>query len=137
MSERTQASVILVVEDDPDIRRAMELLLRAEGFDILVAAEGEEALGIMQEHRPDLVVLDVMLTHVLEGMALAREMAARPEWADIPVLIVSSIKQSEYAEFFPDTGLLDNIVGFLAKPVEPDKLLQHIRKGLQRSFHQG
>ncbi|MCC6446063.1 MAG: response regulator [Armatimonadetes bacterium] len=123
-------ATILVVEDDPDLSRAMQLLLEAEGYCVACAEDGDQALQALQNDMPDLVLLDVMLTHVLEGIALAREMVARPEWASIPVIIVSSIKQSEYAEYVPDTGPLENIIAFLPKPVDPQTLLQLIREEL-------
>ena len=80
---------ILVVDDDPDIARFVEVNLRSAGYDVAVAGDGEEALEKAAELRPDLVLLDVMMP-VMDGFEMLAELKGDPSIAAIPVIMVTA-----------------------------------------------
>jgi len=122
---------ILVVDDDPDFVEAMRLVLEPNGYEVVSAASGKEGLSKIQEdglvRKPDLVILDVMMASVLDGLSMSRKMQEDPELRKIPILMVSSIANTDYAVLFPTDEYI-HIDGFMSKPISPDKLLSTIRK---------
>jgi DNA-binding response OmpR family regulator len=84
---------VLIVEDSRFLRMSNERALQKAGSKVLTAADGEEGLRMARAHKPDLVVLDLMLPK-LPGYEVLRELRSRPETANIPVMIVSSLPQS-------------------------------------------
>jgi DNA-binding Lrp family transcriptional regulator/CheY-like chemotaxis protein len=122
---------VLVVDDDPDFVESTRIVLHKEGFGVLSAPDGDEGLRVMRLHHPELVILDVMMNSLLEGLSATWTIRADQELQNTPVLMVSSIASSEYAESFP----MDEYVpvdNFLCKPVAPDKLLKEVSRLLQR-----
>ena len=111
---------ILVVEDNTDLRRMFRMALALAGYDVEEAGDGLDALRLVENHPPDLVVLDLVL-HSLDGVSVQQELAAGPVTRQIPVVIVtgSSI----------DTDPLD-VACVLRKPVMPDKLINTVRRCL-------
>jgi len=112
---------ILIVEDNTDLRRMFKTALSLAGFVVDEAADGIEALHIVELRPPDLVVLDLML-HALDGLSVQQDLAARAVTASIPIVIVtgSSI----------DTQSLD-VACVLRKPVMPDELVRTVRHCLK------
>ena len=123
---------ILVVDDDPDFVEATRLVLEAEGFEVVAAANGDEALAALQRGKPALVIMDIMMKGVLDGLHASWQIQADPELRNLPILMVSSITSSSYAEMFPTDESIpaDN---FLSKPVPPDRLVQEIKRLLEKS----
>jgi DNA-binding response OmpR family regulator len=83
------AKKILIADDEPNIVTALEFLLRRRGHEVLVARNGEEALGLVDECRPDLVLLDVMMP-VRSGYEVCQRMRAHPEWRHIKIVMLSA-----------------------------------------------
>jgi len=77
----------MVVDDDPDLRELLFTALADEGFEVVPAANGEEALGLLRTFRPDVIVLDLMMP-VMDGWQFANELKARDE--DIPIVLLSA-----------------------------------------------
>lgn len=121
---------ILVVDDDPDFVEVARLILTKEGYDVVCAASGEEALALMRVSKPNLVILDIMMHGILDGLRTAREMRADGELRDIPILMISSITNSAFAKFLPKEEELpaDN---FMVKPVDMSLLLSETRRLLR------
>lgn len=122
---------VLVVDDDPDFVEVTRIALRAEGLEVQSATSGQEALRTMRTNPPDLVILDVMMEGILDGVRVSDAMRQDERLSRIPVLMVSSIPQSPYAEMFPTDGAL-HIDGFLTKPVSPDRLAREVKRLLAR-----
>lgn len=122
---------VLVVDDDPDFVEVTRIALRTEGFEVQSASSGQEALQAMRTSPPDVVILDVMMQGILDGVRVSDVMRQDRQLARIPVLMVSSIPESPYAEMFPTEGSL-HIDGFLTKPVPPERLVSEIRRLLAR-----
>jgi CheY-like chemotaxis protein len=116
---------ILVVDDDPDFVEAMRLTLEPNGYRVLSAANGDEGLAKVKSESPDLVILDVIMSSVLDGLQMSRRMQENPEHKRIPILMVTSIANTDYAALFPTDEYI-SIDGFLSKPVAPNVLLERV-----------
>jgi two-component system, chemotaxis family, chemotaxis protein CheY len=119
---------LLVVDDDRDLREAIEEVLRDAGWTVLGAGHGREALEVLARARPlpGLVLLDMMMP-VLDGVGFATEMQAVGAWRDIPVIIFSASANSEEAA---------RVVGaraYLRKPVDLEALLEVVERHVQRA----
>ncbi len=124
-------SRILIIDDDPDFTFVCRRILEAEGYEVSEAANGDEGLKIMREQRPDLVMLDVMMSTTLEGVNVSRAMEEDPDLTDVPVVMISSITTSEYASDFPDDEHIP-IDAWISKPVQPAVLLNTIRRLIEQ-----
>jgi Lrp/AsnC family transcriptional regulator for asnA, asnC and gidA len=124
---------VLVVDDDPDFVEVMRLTLAAEGIEVMSANNGEQALSLMRMSKPDLLILDIMMQGVLDGLRTAKELRSDGDLRAVPILLVSSTG-TEFARLLPpeDDIPVDN---FLVKPVEPALLLAEVRRLLRT--HQG
>ncbi|MFZ5915944.1 MAG: response regulator [Chloroflexota bacterium] len=118
---------ILIVDDDPDFVLICRTVLVAEGYQVCEAANGTEGLEAMRRERPDLVLLDVMMSTTLEGVDVSKEMKAEPDLKDLPVVMISSIATTEYASDFPDDERIP-IDAWLSKPIQPAVLLKTVRR---------
>jgi len=124
---------ILVVDDDVDFQVIMRRMLEAEGYEVSVAENGNQALEMVRRgEMPDVILLDVMMATTLEGVAVAREIKGDAALEDVPIIMVSSIATSPEAAEFPEYEHIP-IDGWLSKPVQRDVLL----KTLERFLSQG
>jgi CheY-like chemotaxis protein len=112
---------VLVVDDDPSIRRMIIAALRREGYTFLEAPNGREALDLMRAERPDVVVLDLMMP-VLSGWDVLKERQSDPELSRIPVIVVSANRDPEVA-----TAVNSGICAFLPKPFDISALSALVR----------
>jgi DNA-binding response OmpR family regulator len=112
---------VLVVEDDPALRRMYRTVLGLAGFEVLEADDGLQALRRIDERPPDLVILDLVLP-TLSGLVVQQEIAANAHTRNIPVIIVTGSDL--------DLGGVD-VPCVMRKPVSPDKLLQAIKSCLE------
>ena len=118
---------ILIVDDDPDFVEMTRAVLETAGYRVLEAASGNEALACMRRQHPSLVILDVMMEGLLDGLDASRAMRLDESLRRIPIIMVSSITSSEYAGMFPTDEYLPIDV-FLSKPVNPARLLEEVRR---------
>jgi CheY-like chemotaxis protein len=123
-------SRILVVDDDPDFVEIVRLVLQREGYEVVTAPDGDTALRIMQESPPDLILLDVMMKGVLDGVATARAIGDDEIMHQTPLIMVSSITSSPMAEFFPTDEYLP-IDTWISKPIQPEDLLKTVERYLK------
>jgi len=124
---RRTPALILVVDDDPDFVETTRLALQGKGYRVVSAANGQEALEEMRGEVPDLVILDVMMRGVLDGVSVSEAMRQDRRLAHVPVLMISSIPDSPYAGMFPSEGDL-HVDSFLTKPVSPEQLAGRVRR---------
>jgi len=85
---------VLVVEDEPAVRELEKNLLRRLGYDVLTAASAEEGFNLLQQHIPDVIILDVMLTGK-DGYTLARKLSGMPALAKVPIIFVTAKDEPE------------------------------------------
>jgi DNA-binding NarL/FixJ family response regulator len=118
---------LLVVDDEPNLLRAVGACLRGEGFDVVTARGGAEALVRVAETVPDLVVSDVRMPG-MDGYQLARQLRASPRTALTPVVFLTA--KDETADRVE--GFRAGVDAYLTKPFEPDELVAVIRSILDR-----
>jgi CheY-like chemotaxis protein len=119
----TQTFSILVVDDDPNIRKMVIAALKRDAvpYTFEEAANGREALDTMRDHTPDVVVLDLMMP-ILSGWDVLRERAGDDELKKIPVIVVSANRDPEVA-----TAVQSGICAFLPKPFDIGALSALVR----------
>lgn len=121
---------ILVVDDDVDFQVIMRRMLEAEGYEVAIAEDGDEALEMArQEEPPDMVLLDIMMATTLEGVDVAREMKGDPALENVPIIMISSIATSPYAAEFPVDEHIPT-EGWITKPVQREVLLKMLQRFL-------
>lgn len=120
-------STILVVDDDPEFVEITRLILEAHDYEVRSASNGEQALQAMRQRRPSLVLLDVMMSSILDGLNVSHEMREDPELRSIPVIMVTSIITSPHASLFPTDEFIP-IDAWISKPMDPDDLLNKIKR---------
>jgi diguanylate cyclase (GGDEF)-like protein len=119
---------ILVVDDDPDIARFVEVNLRSAGYDVSVAGDGEEALERASELRPDLVLLDVMMPR-LDGFEVAQRLRKNPQTANTSIIMLTAKALSSDKV----TGLQSGADDYIIKPFDPIELLARVKGTLRRA----
>jgi CheY-like chemotaxis protein len=110
--------LVLVVDDDPDILDAICDILEGEGYRVARARHGAEALERVEEERPSLILLDLMMP-VMDGVAFAQALRRQPHRGSIPIVVISADGSWHKA-----TSV--GAAGFLAKPFDIDALLGHV-----------
>lgn len=120
-------SRVLIVDDDPVIRRLLQVNFRLEGFEVHTAGDGEEALATIRAHRPDAVVLDVTMP-LMDGFEVARRIRDDESegGADIPVVIVTARVREEDRQEAERAGA----AAYLTKPFDPADLVRTVRESL-------
>ena len=113
---------ILIIDDDPDLCAVLTDALEADGFTVCCASQGSQGLTLMRSERPDLVFLDIIMRMPTEGVWVSEEIAQDPDLRKVPVIMLTSIVDSEYAGYFPTDGTLHAHM-FLDKPVPVKRIL--------------
>lgn len=119
------AASLLVVDDEPEIRRALLAGLTAQGYDVRAASDGEDALVQAVTFAPDLIILDLMLPGKTDGLEVCRRVR---ETSDVPIIVLSARTQERQKVAALDLGADD----YLTKPFGMDELTARIRAGLRR-----
>jgi CheY-like chemotaxis protein len=121
---------ILIIDDDPDFVDATRMVLEKEGHTIIHASNGREGYQTAVTEKPDLVILDVIMDTVLDGLSTSDQMHDDEATRDIPIIMVTSIANTDYAELFPTDDLV-YIRAFLSKPINPAGLIKQVNKLLK------
>ena len=122
---REKGDLILLVEDDEDSRFVYRLLFEDQGFEVILAASGEEGLRLAHEARPQAIIMDVSIPGV-DGWTATKRLKSDPQVAHIPVIVLT-------AHAFPEDRHRAHAVGcdaFLTKPCEPREVLEEVRRQL-------
>jgi DNA-binding response OmpR family regulator len=122
---------ILVVEDDADIQHVLCVYLKHSGFDVRGASDGQEAIAVIPEFCPQLIVLDLMMRPV-DGWEVLHWLGARRQTFSPPVLVLTALSQLEDQVHGFEAGALE----YLTKPTQPRVIVEHIRKILALSNEQ-
>ena len=118
---------ILVVDDEPDAVELIEFNLKAAGYDVVTATDGEEALKRARSVMPQLIILDLMLPEV-DGLEVCKILRRDPRTAGVPIIMVTA----KAAEIDRVLGLELGADDYVTKPFSPRELVLRIRKLLQR-----
>ncbi len=120
--ERPAPPRVIIVDDDRDTREMLTLALELEGFEVGQAANGLRLISAMHVDRPDVILLDVMMSWI-DGFELCRAIKKNPTFADIPVIFISARKSAEDER----TGLAAGAVAYFSKPIDMDGLVARMR----------
>jgi DNA-binding response OmpR family regulator len=127
VSENGQAPTILVADDEEDLRELVAYRLTRSGYEVIAAADGQEALQLARERPPDLMVLDVMMPR-LDGYELTRRVRAEESLRSVPVILLTARSQESDVSRGFEVGADD----YLKKPFSPDELVARVRAVLGR-----
>ena len=126
MAERSSPHTIAVVDDDRDVREWLELTLSEAGFQVILAANGLRLVSTLQVDRPDLIILDVVMSWI-DGFELCRALKKNPQFCDIPVVFVSG-KTSQADRRY---GLSCGAVDYFPKPLDSRLLVARVKELVQ------
>ena len=117
---------ILVIDDDPDIRDALIIILESQGYQVLTASYGVEGLDKLKIERVDLIVLDLIMPG-MGGFEVYKKLkgAKHQEWNDIPIFILTSLREeTSKARFEEETGMEMVVDAYIEKPISPSIILE-------------
>ncbi len=121
---------ILITDDDQDIRDSVQAILEARQYEVITAADRIEGLEKIESEKPDLVILDVMMSSWQDGFEMARELKKDPQYKEMPILMMTGVKEQPGLDFKSSAGdpTWCPVDGFLDKPVEPDILVTEVER---------
>ncbi len=125
---------ILIVDDDLDFTKALQTTLESKQYIVVTAADRTEGMEKISTEKPDLLILDVMMSTWQDGFEMARELKKDTEFKDMPILMLTGVEERSGIEFKSSAGdpTWCPVDGFLDKPVESDILLAEVRKLLSK-----
>lgn len=123
---------ILVVDDDPDFVEIQRMTLEAAGYEVISASNGREALRLLREEHPDLMLLDVMMSTVTDGLDVSSQLRQDPLTSYVPIVMVTSIADTPYSgEVTTEDATYAD--AWLSKPVRSQRLLETVRRLLAQT----
>jgi two-component system, cell cycle response regulator DivK len=111
------AKKILIVEDDFDTRYVLSLILKEEGYEVITAADGECALGVASEQKPDLIITDIHMPR-LNGIELTRKLRLKAEMAALPIIAITA-----YGAATQKTAIAAGVSACATKPIAMNEFL--------------
>jgi len=121
---------IAVIDDDPDIIEASSLVLTSKGYEVISATNPEDGYKLVREQKPDLIILDVMMSEPDDGFFLAQKL--RREKIYIPIIMYTSVSKALGLEFA--AGEMVPVDDFVEKPISPDSLVDKVEKLLLLNY---
>lgn len=125
---------ILVVDDDLEYTKAIKAILESGQYTVVTAANRAEGMEKIRNDKPSLAILDVMMSTWSDGFEMSRELKNDPQYKDVPILILTAVKDRTGLGFKSTAGdpVWLPVDGFLDKPVEPQVLLDEVGKLLSQ-----
>lgn len=122
---------ILLVDDDPDFVEATKIILESKPYEVIVAADGDEALRKARKENPDLILLDIIMP-VENGFTAAEQLKKDPQLSKIPVIMLTSFSSRGQATSIPrGRGFSLEAEDYIEKPVSPEELLDRVQQYLK------
>jgi CheY-like chemotaxis protein len=130
----SQEKKILIVDDDADIVEAIKIVLESKSYKVTSASNGKEGIKRLKADKPDLIILDVMMTRTDEGFDVCREVKKDPRYKNIPILMLTALKEKTGFDFKSEAGDEDwlPVEDYIDKPIQPDQLLERVAKLLEK-----
>jgi len=122
---------ILVVEDQDSIRRMIEALVQARGYEVTAVASGAKAIDLAITERPDLVLLDLMLPGQYDGFDVCRRLRSEPTTRTVPIVVISALDDADSRARATDAGA----TAYYTKPFSPIALLKEIERLKAQAGH--
>lgn len=126
----SQPATLLIVDDEPQVRKLLETLLQHEGYQTVCASSGEEALQVVAQQAPDLILLDIMMPG-MDGYEVASQLKSDDATAGIPIIMLSALSDAGARV----SGLESGAEEFLSKPIERIELSLRVRNLLRLTAH--
>lgn len=127
-------SKILVVDDDPDIYEAVDMILSSRGYEVVFARDGKQGLAALKTHKPDLMILDLLMPR-MSGFAVLKELrdSSWDEFKDTPILILTSVREEASRRRYQlETGEELSVDDYVEKPISPLILLERVESLMKR-----
>ena len=112
----------MIVDDSLTVRKITSRLLQREGFDVLTAKDGIDALELLAEHTPDVILLDIEMPR-MDGFEFTKTVKGSPKHANIPIVMITSRTAEKHRKRAADLG----VDLYLGKPYQEDELLRNLR----------
>ena len=125
---------ILVVDDDPDMREALQIILESGGYTVVMAEDGEKCLAKLKEEQPDLLILDLLMPR-MDGFEVCKALKdpRYAKYARMPIIIVSSAQEGvSQRRYELETGVRLDVDDYVEKPIESSVLLKRVGKIIKR-----
>ncbi len=121
---------IVIADDDPDIRESLQAILESQQYTVVAAVDKTDGMEKIKAEKPDLAILDVMMSSWEDGFLMSRELKKDPQFKDMPILMLTGIKNETGIDFKSTAGdpKWCPVDAFLEKPIEPDILLAEVSK---------
>lgn len=127
-------SKILIIDDDQDYAESLEIALKAHSHVVAWASDSIEGMKMLEADRPDLIILDIIMTTMGEGLLLAYKLKSDPRYAKIPILILTGLSQLTGLKFDPqDENEFLPVDDYLEKSGEIDSLCAHVKRLLSKN----
>lgn len=124
--------LLLIADDDPDVRESLKLMLSATPYELTFAANGEQVLEQINKRTPDLLVLDLLMPK-MDGFEVIKNLKNSPSFSEIPILILTAVrKQASERRYELETGISMDIDDYVEKPVNPKDFIHRVEKILSR-----
>ncbi len=115
---------VLIIDDEPEMLKMISYALEKAGFKTATCDSGKQALAAISSHKPDLLILDVMLPGI-DGYSLGQQIAGNPETKGIPVIVLTALEPSK-----PLFQKFSQVVAFMTKPCNIDELVSQVQKAV-------
>ena len=124
---------IMIIDDDPGIRDSLQTILSSR-YNVITAADREEGMDKIKTEKPDLLILDIMMSSWLDGLDMSKMLKEDPQFKNMPIVMLTGIKEKTTFDFKPRADGPDwcSVDAYLDKPVEPDMLMAEIEKLLSK-----
>jgi|SRR3989339_1065247 len=119
---------ILIIDDDADIVETMKIILESKNYRIISAFNREDGLKKAVAEKPDLILLDVMMSSSIDGFHAAYDIRSNTDIRYTPILMITSIREKTGVRYSPDTdGEFLPVDDFIEKPVQPEDLIKRVK----------
>ena len=125
---------ILIVDDDLDLANAIQAILESRDYTVVTASDKAGGMELVRTEKPDLLILDVIMSTWSDGFDMARELKSQSELKDMPILMLTGVRDKTGIDFKSSAGdpTWLPVEGFLDKPVESETLLSEVEKVLSK-----
>jgi len=123
---------ILIVDDDPDVREAVKIVLETQPYELTFASNGEECLEQVKKNTPDLIILDLLMPKK-DGFEVIKELRGCQSYPRIPILVLTVVKKEAAGRRYElETALRMDVDDYIEKPIQPDDLIDRVKRILAR-----
>jgi CheY-like chemotaxis protein len=125
---------IMVVDDDPGIRDSLQTILESRQYTVITAADRTEGMDKIKAEKPDLLILDIMMSSWLDGLDMSKKLKKDPQFSGMPIVMLTAVREKTGFDLRPRSGGPDwcSVDAYLDKPVAPAALLAEVERLLPR-----